>query len=137
MSRRGWRLLAEPGGICISRVVRDQIRDKLPYAFEDMGEQGVKNIARPVRAYAMGPRANELRHYQSNRDHDRALFGIVCPRDYRRPAASAWPYLRRIQLMPDGEVSISRPTKACPYHVWQYANLIRCRPLKTEVGHGI
>jgi len=46
--------LAEPGGICISRVVRDQIRDKLPYVFEDMGEQQVKNIARPVRAYAMG-----------------------------------------------------------------------------------
>src|SRR5207253_1608564 len=46
--------LAEPGGICISRVVRDQIRDKLPYAFEDMGEQRVKNIARPVRVYAMG-----------------------------------------------------------------------------------
>jgi TolB-like protein/class 3 adenylate cyclase/Flp pilus assembly protein TadD len=45
--------LAEPGGICISRVVRDQIRDKLPYVFEDMGEQLVKNIARPVRAYAM------------------------------------------------------------------------------------
>jgi adenylate cyclase len=45
--------LAEPGGICISRVVRDQIRDKLPYAFDDMGEQLVKNIARPVRAYAM------------------------------------------------------------------------------------
>jgi adenylate cyclase len=46
--------LAEPGGICISRVVRDQIRDKLPYPFHDMGEQSVKNIARPVRAYAMG-----------------------------------------------------------------------------------
>jgi adenylate cyclase len=45
--------LAQPGGICISRVVRDQIRDKLPYAFEDMGEQSVKNIARPVRVYAM------------------------------------------------------------------------------------
>jgi adenylate cyclase len=43
--------LAEPGGICISRVVRDQIRDKLPYLFEDMGEQALKNIARPVRAY--------------------------------------------------------------------------------------
>jgi adenylate cyclase len=42
--------LAETGGICISRVVRDQIRDKLPYPFEDMGEQSVKNIARPVRA---------------------------------------------------------------------------------------
>jgi adenylate cyclase len=39
--------LAEPGGICISRVVRDQIRDKLPYPFEDRGGQSVKNIARP------------------------------------------------------------------------------------------
>jgi adenylate cyclase len=45
--------LAEPGGICISRVVRDQIRDKLTYPFEDMGEQSVKNIARPVRAHAI------------------------------------------------------------------------------------
>jgi adenylate cyclase len=45
--------LAEPGGICVSRVVRDQIRDKLPYPFEDMGEQSVKNIARPVHTYAM------------------------------------------------------------------------------------
>jgi adenylate cyclase len=35
--------LAEPSGICISRVVRDQIRDKLPYPFEDMGEHSVKN----------------------------------------------------------------------------------------------
>jgi adenylate cyclase len=40
--------LAEPGGICISRVVRDQVRDRLDYAFEDLGEQQVKNIARPV-----------------------------------------------------------------------------------------
>src|SRR6516164_6840429 len=45
--------LAEPGGICISRMVRDQIRDKLPYPFEDLGEQQVKNIARPVRVYAL------------------------------------------------------------------------------------
>ncbi len=49
--------LAEPGGICISRVVRDQIRDKLPYPFADMGEQSVKNIARPVRSYAMNAAA--------------------------------------------------------------------------------
>jgi class 3 adenylate cyclase/TolB-like protein len=49
--------LAEPGGICISRVVRDEIRDKLPYRFEDMGEQRVKNIARPVRVYALRPEA--------------------------------------------------------------------------------
>jgi adenylate cyclase len=45
--------LAEPGGICVSRTVRNQVRDKLPYSFEDMGEQIVKNIARPVRVDAM------------------------------------------------------------------------------------
>jgi len=43
--------LAEPGGICVSRVVRDQVRDKLAFSFDDMGEQQVKNIARPVRVY--------------------------------------------------------------------------------------
>jgi TolB-like protein/Flp pilus assembly protein TadD len=50
-------VMAEPGGICISRVVRDQIRDKLSYPFEDMGEQSVKNIARPVRVYAISASA--------------------------------------------------------------------------------
>ena len=47
--------LAEPGGICISRAVRDQIRDKLPYRLEDLGERSVKNIARPVPVYALRP----------------------------------------------------------------------------------
>jgi adenylate cyclase len=49
--------LAEPGGICVSRTVRDHIRDKLAYQFEDMGELSVKNIARPVRVYALRPEA--------------------------------------------------------------------------------
>jgi class 3 adenylate cyclase len=49
--------LAEPGGICVARTVRNQIRDKLPYPFEDMGEQSVKNIARPVRADAISAAA--------------------------------------------------------------------------------
>ena len=43
--------LAEPGGIYVSRVVRDQVRDKLDFGFEDMGAQSVKNIARPVRVH--------------------------------------------------------------------------------------
>src|SRR6266481_1730880 len=47
--------LAEPGGICVSATVRDHIGDRLPFAFEDMGEQSVKNIARPVRAYSLRP----------------------------------------------------------------------------------
>src|SRR5215468_5966433 len=48
--------LAEPGGICISRVVRDQVRDRLDCTFEDLGEQEVKNIPRPVRAYRVRDR---------------------------------------------------------------------------------
>jgi adenylate cyclase len=40
--------LAEPGGIMVSRVVHDQVQDKLGFEFDDMGEQAVKNIARPV-----------------------------------------------------------------------------------------
>ena len=45
--------LAKPGGICVSRVVRDEIRDKLDFAFDDMGEQHLKNIARPMRVFAV------------------------------------------------------------------------------------
>jgi TolB-like protein/class 3 adenylate cyclase/Tfp pilus assembly protein PilF len=47
--------LAEPGGICVSGTVHDQIRDRLPYPFDDLGEQSVKNIARRVRIYALRP----------------------------------------------------------------------------------
>jgi len=47
--------LAQPGGICVSRMVRDNVRDKLDCIFEDLGEQQVKNIARPVRVYAWRP----------------------------------------------------------------------------------
>ena len=43
--------LAEPGEICVSRVVRDEVRDKLDISFEDGGAQRVKNIARPVHVY--------------------------------------------------------------------------------------
>ncbi|HEY6984119.1 adenylate/guanylate cyclase domain-containing protein [Reyranella sp.] len=43
--------IAEPGGICISESSYQQVRDKLDIHFEDMGEQQLKHIARPVRAY--------------------------------------------------------------------------------------
>ena len=43
--------LAEPGGICISGAVYDQVRDRTDFAFEDLGEQEVKNIDRPVRVW--------------------------------------------------------------------------------------
>ena len=43
--------LAEPGGICVSGTVCDHIGDRLDLAFDDIGEQTLKNIARPVRVY--------------------------------------------------------------------------------------
>jgi TolB-like protein len=43
--------LAEPGGVCISRNVYDQVKGKLAYAYSDLGEQRFHNIAEPVRAF--------------------------------------------------------------------------------------
>jgi len=45
--------LAEPGGICLSAATHEQVRDRLDLAFDDLGEQQVKNITRPVRTYAI------------------------------------------------------------------------------------
>jgi adenylate cyclase len=47
--------LAEPGGICISGPAFDTVEGKLDLAFEDMGAQHVKNIAKPIRAYRLAP----------------------------------------------------------------------------------
>jgi adenylate cyclase len=49
--------LAEPGGICISETAYQHVRQKLPLAYQDLGEQQVKNFAEPVRVYRVAPRA--------------------------------------------------------------------------------
>ena len=46
--------IAEPGGICISGKVYDEIQDRIDARFRDLGERELKNIARPVRVYALG-----------------------------------------------------------------------------------
>jgi class 3 adenylate cyclase len=43
--------LADAGGVFVSNTVHDHVRDRLPFVFEDLGEQQVKNITRPVRVY--------------------------------------------------------------------------------------
>jgi adenylate cyclase len=55
--------LAKPGGICISKTAFDHIESKLPYGYEFIGDQTVKNIAKPVGAYqvVMEPRVTEVR----------------------------------------------------------------------------
>jgi adenylate cyclase len=52
--------LAEPGGIVVSRSVRDHVRDRISLGFEDMGERPVKNIARPVRAFRVRDRNDAI-----------------------------------------------------------------------------
>jgi hypothetical protein len=85
--------LAEPGGICIPRVVRDQIRDKLPYAFEDLGERSVKNIARPVRVYAMSA------------DGVLSLPPVVATAEHGKPAALSTAPRLSIVVLPFANLS--------------------------------
>ncbi len=54
--------IAEPGGICLSASAHEQVRGKIEVEFADLGEQSLKNIARPIRAYRVllqGPMAAE------------------------------------------------------------------------------
>jgi TolB-like protein/class 3 adenylate cyclase/Tfp pilus assembly protein PilF len=53
--------LADANGVCVSRVVHDQVRDKLDLGFEDLGERQLKNIARPVHVFRIAASAIGLR----------------------------------------------------------------------------
>jgi adenylate cyclase len=58
--------IAEPGGICISSSAYDQVRGKVPVEFTDLGEQTLKNIARPIRVYALVKNALDVRRQAEN-----------------------------------------------------------------------
>src|SRR5215471_4124607 len=88
--------LAEPAGICVSGMVWDHIRDKLPFSFEDKGEQSVKNITRPLRVYALRP--------ETIAELPRAGMPIAVSRR-RRPASGARPARRRADLPAAGRPS--------------------------------
>jgi len=89
--------LADPGGICISGIVHDQVRDKLPLAYDDAGEQAVKNIARPVRVWRV------------------RLDGTAPPRPQTRPIARR--YWRGGVLSLAG-LAIILATIVLVQHVW-------------------
>jgi len=71
--------LAEPGGVCISGTVHDQIENKLSLSFKYLGNQTVKNIKHPVRVYAikMGPRPTTPKVAKSARRKLKRRFLLV------------------------------------------------------------
>jgi len=72
--------LAEPGEICASRVVRDQVQDKLSFTFEDLGSHQVKNIARPVEVFRIDLGNVESQAPNGGRGYWRRATGL-----YARP----------------------------------------------------
>jgi TolB-like protein len=78
--------LAEPGGICVSARVQEDATGKLDLVFEDLGEQALKNIVRPVRAY-------------------RVLTGPVPTTVQETPAALALPDKPSIAVLPFANMS--------------------------------
>jgi adenylate cyclase len=66
--------MAEPGGICISAAVRDQVGDRLKVGYVDLGEQQVKNITRPIRAYKVltDLQPSDAGHAASEHSHTQA-----------------------------------------------------------------
>jgi adenylate cyclase len=79
--------MAEPGGICISAAVRDQVGDRLSVAYADLGDQQVKNIARPIRAYKV------LLNGQAPNHGDTAPDASPAPEPRaRRPSIAVLPF---------------------------------------------
>lgn len=60
--------LAEPGGICVSGRVHEDVQGKFDIAFEDIGDQQLRNISRPVKAFRIAPNAGQCpQHRRRNR----------------------------------------------------------------------
>ena len=108
--------LAEGGGICVSRGVRDHLRHRTNLVFDDLGEQLVKNIAHPVRAYRLriGGNADEIASgsplpvdTELSADNEVALGSLWGEREGRRT--------RRARLLfgtlSGGYVRIARPPR--------------------------
>src|SRR6184192_3061168 len=64
--------LAEPGGICVSSAVREQVHGSLDVGFDDIGELQVKNIMRPIRVFAVALDSTAASHTAGDQTNDRA-----------------------------------------------------------------
>ncbi|MEY9541494.1 adenylate cyclase [Bradyrhizobium diazoefficiens] len=85
--------VAEPGGICISSSAYDQVQGKVGVEFGDLGEQNLKNIARPVRVYRMRPCNAATRPQASLLHRDTPQIGWF-PNMFGGFPIRLWPALR-------------------------------------------
>jgi adenylate cyclase len=69
--------LAEPGGICLSDTAHQQVASKLSLGYHDLGEQTVKNFAKPVRAYSIGPEAARAKKEQPAPGRDKPAIVVL------------------------------------------------------------
>ena len=82
--------LAQPGGLCISATIFEQVRDRLPNDFDDLGEQSVKNITRPVCVYRVPLDSEAPSPILSNAiDSDTATVPLEIP---DRPSVAVLPF---------------------------------------------
>jgi hypothetical protein len=117
--------LAEPGGICVTRAVRDQVRDRLPFGFADLGLRHVKNIARPVRVFRLEfdpfgeatepvavPAEPEVEAQEAARDSRRSSSRSGSPSS---PAGRAAEYAAYLERYPEGAfAALARARLAAP-----------------------
>ncbi len=79
-------LIAEPGGICISGAVRDQVGDRLDVEYADLGEQQVKNINRPIRVFKVQPQ-------RQSADRERSGSAAPIPANAKKPSIAVLPFV--------------------------------------------
>ena len=79
--------LAEPGGIAVSRAVRDLAELRIDYAFVDGGEHQVKNVSRAVQVFHVRP-AKAARHRRDDDAHRAAGHAALRRRRFGRPAST-------------------------------------------------
>ncbi len=92
--------LATPGGICISAAVHEQIRGKLDIDCEDIGEQQVKNIPRPVRVLRVRMGALPVPPERKPRSRRRVIIGSIASTGALAMIAGAYFYLARNAIIP-------------------------------------
>ncbi len=79
--------MAEPGGICISSAVRDQVGDRIKAAYTDLGDQQVKNISRPIRAYKI-----HIDGQGSEAGHSASDHPAPAPATAKKPSIAVLPF---------------------------------------------